>query len=93
MNINLAPVDEEYIKNKVEAGYYSNFAEGVRDAVRKMRERDEQYNELVAAVMLGERDIAQGNVKPYTPALMEQIKQKARAKAARGEKPNPDVIP
>lgn len=93
MNIILGPIDEDYIKRKVEAGYYSNFTEGVRDAVRKMRESEEQRLELMAAVMLGERDIAQGKVKPYTPALMNEIKQQARAKAARGEKPKPDVLP
>ncbi|MBN9388848.1 MAG: type II toxin-antitoxin system ParD family antitoxin [Chloroflexi bacterium] len=86
MNINLAPIDEEYIKSKVEAGYYTNFAEGVRDAVRKMRETDTKYNELMAAVMLGERDIAQGKLTKYTPGLMSEIKGEARDKLARREK-------
>src|SRR5436305_10236564 len=91
MNINLAPIDEEYIKMKIEAGYYTNFAEGVRDAVRKMRETGTQYNELMAAVMLGERDIAQGKVTKYTPELMDEIKRNARARLARGEKPSMDI--
>lgn len=93
MNIVLAPVDEEFIKNKVEAGYYSNFTEGVRDAVRKMRESEEQRAELIAAIQIGEQQVAEGRVKPYNSELREKIKQNARARAARGEKPSRDVLP
>lgn len=93
MNINLAPIDEEYIKSKVEAGYYTNFAEGVRDAVRKMRETDEQYNQFVAAARLGKEQNDKGLGRPYTAETLQRIEQNARARAARGEKPNPDVLP
>lgn len=93
MNINLAPVDEEYIKRKVEAGYYTNFAEGVRDAVRKMREDDEQYNQFVAAIMLGKEQNDKGLGRPYTTETLQKVEQKARAKVALGEKPKPDVLP
>lgn len=93
MNINLAPVDDEYIKNKVEAGYYTNFAEGVRDAVRKMREDDALYNQFVTAVMLGKEQNDKGLGRPYTAETLQRIEQNARARAARGEKPSPDVLP
>jgi antitoxin ParD1/3/4 len=39
MNINFAPIDESFIKNKIEEGYYSDATELVRDAVRKLREK------------------------------------------------------
>jgi putative addiction module CopG family antidote len=34
MNINFPSVDETYIRQKVDAGFYSNATELVRDAVR-----------------------------------------------------------
>ncbi|KAF0101739.1 MAG: hypothetical protein FD163_1196 [Hyphomonadaceae bacterium] len=40
MNINFPPVDEKFIKSKIENGYYSNATELVRDAVRRLREKD-----------------------------------------------------
>lgn len=93
MNINFAPIDEAYIKDKVESGCYSNATEMIRDAVRKMRENDEQHSVLLAALMVGEQQVVAGQVKPYTSALFNQIKRNARAKAQRGEKPNHDVLP
>lgn len=93
MNIILSPIDENYIKSKVEAGYYSNFTEGVRDAVRKMRESDEQRAELMAAIQVGEQQVAEGRIKPYNAELRDKIKQNARARAVRGEKPSADVLP
>lgn len=35
MNINFPPVDESYIKAKIDDGFYSNATELVRDAVRR----------------------------------------------------------
>lgn len=93
MNINFPPVDENYIKSKIEAGYYSNAAELVRDAIRRMREAEEKKNELYTAVMLAEAQVTNGQTKSYTPKLFEEIKQNAVNKAKQGKKPNPDVIP
>ena len=36
MNINFPPVDERYVKAKINDGFYSNATELVRDAVRRM---------------------------------------------------------
>ena len=91
MNINFPPVDDGYIKAKVESGYYSNATEMVRDAVRRMRERDDQHDRLLAALEAGERDIAEGRTVPYTPALLKQIEREARTHAANNRSPNPDV--
>jgi antitoxin ParD1/3/4 len=60
MNINFPAVDETYIKQKVESGFYSNATELVRDAVRRMREADEQRQALLAAVQIGDEQIAHG---------------------------------
>ena len=38
MHITFAPKDEPYLKGLVEAGYYTNMTEAIRDAVRRMRD-------------------------------------------------------
>jgi antitoxin ParD1/3/4 len=93
MNINFPPVDAGYIKTKVEGGYYSNATEMVRDAVRRMREQDDHHGRLLAALEIGERDIAAGRTVPYTPDLLTQIEQEARTHAAHNRPTNADVIP
>ena len=93
MNINFPPVDDSYIKAKVESGYYSNATEMVRDAVRRMREQDDHHGRLLAAIEMGERDIAAGRTEPYTPDLLKQLEQEARTDAANNRPRNPDVIP
>jgi antitoxin ParD1/3/4 len=93
MNINFPAVDEAYIKQKVEAGFYSNATELVRDAVRRMREAEEQRQALQAAVQIGEEQIARGEYRAYTPELFAEIKRNARDKVKRGQKPNADVLP
>lgn len=92
MNINFPPVDDGYIKAKVESGYYSNATEMVRDAIRRMREQDERHGRLLAALEVGERDIAEGRTVPYTPDLLKRIEREARTHAANNRPPNPDVI-
>ena len=44
----LAKVDREFIKAKVQAGFYTSEIELVRDAIRKMREEDEKQAQLAA---------------------------------------------
>ncbi len=93
MNIHFPAVDATYIKQKVDAGFYSNATELVRDAVRHMREADEQRLALLAAVQIGEEQITRGAYRVYTPELFEEIKRNAREKVKRGHQPNPDVLP
>ncbi|CAK0743445.1 antitoxin ParD1/3/4 [Gammaproteobacteria bacterium] len=90
MHINFPSVDEGYIQGKVADGFYSNAAELVRDAVRRLREQDDRYR-LMAALEVGNRAIKEGNTVPYTPELLDRIEQDARQHAAEGRKPNPDV--
>ena len=54
----------------------------VRDAVRRMREQDDHHGRLLAALEIGEGDIAAGRTVSCTPELLKQIEQEARAHAA-----------
>ncbi|PTQ83154.1 antitoxin ParD1/3/4 [Nitrosospira multiformis] len=94
MHIELADVDEKYIKDSVRKGYYRSEAEAVRDAVRKMREQDEAKRmKLLDALQLGMDDIEAGQVTPYTPDFLDQCETRARQNIAAGRKPSPDVTP
>ena len=97
MNINFASVDAEFIKGKVKAGYYCNATELVRDAVRKLRESDQEnedkHDRLIAALEEGEASIREHGTIPYTPELLERITKEALEDFANGVKPDPDVCP
>lgn len=94
MNINFAPIDEAFIKNKIEEGYYSNATELVRDAVRKLREKEPQINNaLRAALKEGEMALSKGESDIYSPKLMAKIETRAREDVKNGVKPNPVICP
>lgn len=94
MNINFAPIDEAFIKNKIEEGYYSNATELVRDAVRKLREKEPEINvTLRAALKEGEVALSKGESDIYSPQLMTKIEARAREDVKNGVKPDPIVCP
>ena len=78
-------MDERHIKAKVESGYYINAEEMVHDAVRRLREQDLDH-QLLAALEIGERDIAASRTVPYTPALLKQVEQEARLMSRRSRR-------
>jgi antitoxin ParD1/3/4 len=94
MHVRFPDADENYIKRKVESGFYTSENEVVRDAVRRMREEEERIARFQAAVRMGDAQIERGETVPYSQELMEQISQRAVQRAKQG-KPidNPDVLP
>jgi antitoxin ParD1/3/4 len=94
MHVRFSDVDENYIKGKVESGFYTSENEVVRDAVRRMREEEERIARFQAAVRIGDEQIERGETVPYSEELMEQIGQRAVQRAKQGIKiDNPDVLP
>ena len=91
MNVNFSEVDKTYIKSKVQAGFYTNETELVRDAVRHMREEDERRARFRAAVKMGDDQIDNGQTVAYTDELLGQITEEAMQQAEKGAKPNSDV--
>lgn len=94
MRIELPDQLEAYIQYKIDVGLYSNGAEVIRDALRRMMEQDEEAARtlrLREALQTGADQIARGEGEPYTPTLMQGLKEQARARAARGERPKPEV--
>ena len=54
MHLKFAPVDEKFIKEKIDSGFYSSETELVKDAVRHMREEEAKFNRFEAAVRIGD---------------------------------------
>jgi putative addiction module CopG family antidote len=83
MNIIFSLKDESYIKNMVEQGFYHNATEFVRDAVRRMREREEANSFILAqALEIGEIAYKKGEFDEYSPKLLENLVKSA------GDMPN-----
>jgi antitoxin ParD1/3/4 len=87
MNIAFPTVDEDYLKQKVDQGFYGNITEAVRDAVRRMRELDEKrkLDELRILLATGLDQIEQGEVIPYKTNLLDNALEKARQNAQQGK--------
>ena len=92
MNIIFPSVDENFIKAKINNGFYSNATELVRDAVRRLREQDRGADDrLASALEAGEQAIREGKTETCTPKLLTRLKKEAIRDAAKGRKPKSDV--
>lgn len=92
MNVRFPDVDEHYIKTKVEAGFYMNETELVRDAVRHMREEDERKNQFLSAIKIGQDQVASGQQRELTPDVLSELRQNATRKIQEGHNPKSDVL-
>lgn len=93
MHINFSPEMENYIKSKVASGFYGNASEVIRDAIRRMQSEEERLNAWKAAIAKGERQLDRGEGMLYTPALLEEITDRALALMHTDTPIRPDVLP
>ncbi len=93
MNVRFPDVDESYIKTKVEAGFYMNETELVRDAVRHMREEDERKNQFLTAIKVGQDQVVSGQHRELTPEVLGEIRKTATRRIQQGRKAKSDVLP
>ena len=92
MKVSFSEVDEAYIRNKVESGYYVNVTEVIRDAVRRLRESEQ--GRLEQALQEAEQNIADGNTEPLTRNLFQETVKAGIEESKQGKKiTRPDVIP
>ncbi|MGH2561763.1 MAG: type II toxin-antitoxin system ParD family antitoxin [Thermomicrobiales bacterium] len=90
MNVSLTPHLESMVRQKVASGRYNNASEVVREALRLMEEHD-QHQRLRSAVAIGQEQVKRGETQPFTPELMERLKNEA-IEDARAGKPIPDEV-
>lgn len=83
MKVSFAQIDEAYLRNKVENGYYSSVSEAIRDMVRKQREREQAS--LLAALEVGEQAIRDGQTYDYSSALFDEAVSRGVEAAKRGD--------
>lgn len=93
MHVNLSPEMETFIKGKVEAGFYGNATEVIRDAVRRMQDEDTRLAALRMALQKGEDSLRENGAIPYSRALLEAVTERAIATAERTGPTDPDVAP
>ena len=87
MNVSLTPELEKLINEKVDSGLYQTASEVVREALRLLKERDQERVQLQADVRAGFDQLARGQSKVYDKAsgrrLIERIKSDGRAARAK----------
>lgn len=86
---------EAYVQFKIETGLYSNGAEVIRDALRHMMQEDEEAVKalrLREAAAVGFEQIERGEGTEYNRDHMQQMKEQARARSQRGQKPKAEVV-
>ena len=60
MHVSLTPRLEEYAKEKVASGLYNNASELMREALRLMIQREQDYETLKSSVTRGFKQIEEG---------------------------------
>ena len=86
---NLSPDVQGYINAQVSEGVYASAEEALEDAVRHMRQADEErHARLLKALEKGE----QGEGVPYTRELMRGLAEAARKEMWSREPMDPDVV-
>ena len=92
MKVSFSEIDEAYLRNKVDNGYYSSISEAVRDAVRKQREKEQSG--LLAALEVGEQAITDGKFRSFNKDIHDKIVKQGISKAKKNEYVmNPNVKP
>jgi len=65
MNFSLTPSLEQYVRNRAATGDYNNASEVVREAIRLLKQQDEErtlkLERLRAAIQVGIHDMETGN--------------------------------
>ena len=69
MHISLTTRFEDYVKDKVASGLYNNASELIREALRLMIQREQDYDKLKASINRGFQQIQEGK---YTEVENEE---------------------
>ena len=93
MAIQLPADIEARIRQKVERGDFPNMGEVMREAMRLLEAQERQLKALRAKLRSGLDQLDRGEGVPFSPELLRQMRRDAAERFARGEQPNPDVVP
>lgn len=93
MHVNLSPEMEGFVKGKVDAGFYGNATEVIRDALRRMQAEDIRMTAWKAAIQVGNDQLDQGKGIPYTANTLKAITESALRDLHSSQPMDPDVLP
>jgi len=95
MHLNLGQPYEDYIQQQVDSGLYVNATEVIRDALRHMKECDEQkrLDTVRALLSVGEEQLARGEGISYTPDFMDNAMNNAIKNSKAGKPVRDEVKP
>lgn len=82
---------EEEIRYLIESGGYKDANEFVIETVHRLAEQERALADLRAKIQVGIDQADRGELIEYTPELMDQIMERAKARARSGAPLNPDV--
>lgn len=92
MNVSLTPELEAMIQQQVDSGRYTNASEVVREALRLLDEH-QRLQHLRSLLAVGLEQAQRGELREFTPELLEDIDRRAEELFRRGVEPDPDVCP
>jgi antitoxin ParD1/3/4 len=93
MHVNLSPEMEGFIKSKVEAGFYGNATEIIRDALKRMQAEDMRVAAWKAAIQVGDEQLDQGEGIAYTANTLKDMTETALRDLHSSQPIQPDVLP
>ncbi len=90
MNVSLTPELDRLVKQKLKSGMYKTASEVVREALRLLKQRDEQFQRLRADVQAGLDQIERGASSDYSATslrdLASRVKRRGRNQLGRRSK-------
>ncbi len=88
MNVSLTPELEQLVNDRVRSGLYQTASEVVREALRLLKQRDEDHAALRSDVLSGLVQLDQGHGRRVEPGSADEfastIKTRGRARLASG---------
>lgn len=95
MHLNLGKPYEDYIQRQVDSGLYGNATEVIRDALRHMKEWEEQrrLDTIQTLISIGEEQLARGEGISYAPDFMDNAMKKAIENSKAGKPVRDEIKP
>jgi antitoxin ParD1/3/4 len=94
MTLTLPPDIAAIIQAKVESGRYDDADEVMREALAALEAHEQEKMErFLAAIAIGDEQIARGETIEWDPNTMDEIWADALEDFRNGVKPDPDVCP
>ena len=95
MHLKLGEPYDNYIEGEIQAGFFSNATEVVRDALRRRMESKEKQRieKIHALIAIGEDQIKNGDTVPFSPDFMDNAMKRAKENSKSGKPVSDELKP